>query len=47
MTCRPTSPCAFESNVAGTVPVIRNPSACHRCTAAVLVSTTALNWVAR
>ena len=37
----------YESNVAGTVPMIRNPSACHRCTAAALVSTTALNWIAR
>ncbi len=47
MTCSPTSPCAVESKASGTVPMTRKPSSCHRCTAATLVSTTALNWIAR
>ena len=34
-----------ERNAPRPVPTSSNPSACHRCTAAVLVSTTALNWM--
>ena len=38
-------PCVVERKAPGTVPTISKPSACHRWTAAVLVSTTALNWM--
>jgi hypothetical protein len=43
--CRPTRPCSGWSKDAGAVPIIRNPSDCHRCTAGALDSTTALNWM--
>ena len=33
MTCRPTRPSSGWSKAPGTVPMIRNPSDCHRCTA--------------
>ncbi len=46
MTWSPTRPWARESNASGTVPTIRNPRLCHSRTATVLVSTTALNWIA-
>ena len=45
MICRPTRPCCGWSKDAGTVPMILNPSDCHRCTAGALGSTTALNWI--
>jgi lactoylglutathione lyase len=45
MTCRPTRPSSAWSKAAGTVPMIWNPSDCHRWTAGALDSTTALNWM--
>ena len=47
MTCSPTYPRVGWWNAPGTVPITANPSDRHRATAAVLVSTTALNWMPR
>ena len=47
MTCSPTSPWDSESNASGTVPMTSKPKERHSRTAAVLVSTTALNCTAR
>src|SRR5829696_5019949 len=46
MTWRPTRPSAGCSKASGTVPMMRNPSACHSRTATALDSTTALNCIA-
>ena len=45
ITCRPTLPCRRDSNAPGTVASTSNPRLFQRATAAVLVSTTALNWM--
>ncbi len=44
--CRPTRPWVLDSKAAGTVVRTSNPRSCQSRTAAVLVSTTALNWTA-
>src|SRR6476619_1972621 len=47
MTWRPTYSPDGRRKASGTVPMTVKPSDSHRRTAAVLVSTTALNWIAR
>ena len=47
ITCRSAYDASGSRNASGTVPMISKPSDCHRRTAAVLVETTALNWMAR
>ncbi len=42
---RPTKPWLGERNASGTVPTIANPRLSQSLTAAVLLSTTALNWI--